>query len=68
MSAIDRAEAGSHDPPGNGRNRLLQPECVLLPRCDRTRRAMMDVYDKTVFGHLVEERAVNGCGVTDYVP
>ncbi len=28
---------------------------------------MMDVYDKTAFGHLVGERAVNGCGVTDYV-
>ncbi len=68
MSAIDCAEADGDGVPGNGQKCPLRPGCVLLPMWDKAHRAMMDVYDETTFGDLVEqERAANGCKAVDYV-
>lgn len=68
MSAIDCADPADDGRPPNGQNCPLRPGCVLLPMWDRAHRAMMDVYDETTFGDLVEqERAANGCDAIDYV-
>jgi Rrf2 family transcriptional regulator, cysteine metabolism repressor len=68
MSAIDCADTADDGRPPNDQNCPLRPGCVLLPMWDRAHRAMMDVYDETTFGDLVEqERAANGCEAIDYV-
>jgi len=63
MAAIDCADADA----ANGRDCPLRAGCVLLPMWDTAHRAMMDVYDGTTFGDLVEqERAANECEAINY--
>jgi len=67
MSAIECAEAATDGHSGNGRSCPLRPGCVLLPLWEEAHRAMMDVFDGTTFGDLVEqERAANECEVINY--
>lgn len=63
MSAIECAEA----PAGDARGCPLRLGCTLLPMWDKAHRAMMDVYDGTTFGDLLEqEKAANECEATNY--
>lgn len=69
LSAVDCAEAGNGGAGvSEGRFCPLRPGCVLLPMWDNAHRAMMDVFDGSTFGDLVEQdRTANGCEFIDYV-
>ena len=66
MSAIDCADPVGGGA-GGGRDCPLRPGCVLLPMWEKAHRAMMDVFDETTFGDLVEqEKAAYECLAIDY--
>jgi len=68
MAAIDCAEAGLEDGGGSGHACPLRTGCVLLPMWDKAHRAMMDVFDGTTFGDLLEqERAVSEYEPVNYI-
>jgi Rrf2 family protein len=70
VSAIDCADAGpdGRDQTGDGRPCRLRAGCVLFPMWDKAHRAMMDVFDETTFGELVEqERTADTRQAIDYV-
>jgi Rrf2 family transcriptional regulator, cysteine metabolism repressor len=68
MSAIDCAEVGIAGSGGNGRSCPLRPGCVLLPVWDKAHSAMMDVFEGTTFGDLLEqERAMSEYEPADYI-
>ncbi len=68
MSAIDCAEVGTDGYGENGRACPLRPGCLLLPVWDKAHSAMMDVFEGTTFGDLLEqERAASSYEPINYI-
>ena len=55
MSAIDCAEVGTDGHVGMGALSRCAPAACSCPVWDKAHRAMMDVFDGTTFGDLVEQ-------------
>lgn len=67
LSVVDCLSPGAGNGAGGGSECALRRGCVLLPMWERAHSAMMEVYDETTFGDLVErERAAHASEVINY--